>query len=128
MGIGETVTLTQTEMTIVQEKIRQTDLNVTLAEWAAPGGNGTLTINIENAGITSFKVTDRGMDLYYCDSVGETKRVNSFTGTIDSDIINKGFWDPAEILIIAIPITPSPKWVWFTSPNGVTASRNVIPV
>jgi archaellum component FlaG (FlaF/FlaG flagellin family) len=114
--------MTQAEMTVTQEKIRQTDLNISYTDWTP----STLTLYVLNTGTTSFNRVDTGMELYICDSSNVTHHVTSFTSSIQNDITNKGFWDPTEIMTIEISDPGyTPIWVKYVTPNGVTASANI---
>ena len=120
LTIAETTVMTQTEMTLIQEKIRQTELNIS-ANWTSP----ILTLYILNTGSSSFDKTDSGMDLYLCDGSNVTHRVTSFTPTINNDITNKGFWDPSETLVVTCEPGYEPTWAKFVTSNGITASTNL---
>jgi len=125
LTISETVVITQTEMTLIQENIRQTAINISSTNWSTP----LLTLYILNTGSTSLKKSDSGMDLFLCNPSNVTTRYNSaaFSTSIVNDITNKGMWDPSETLKVEITINPvySPIWARFVTPYGVSASTNL---
>lgn len=137
--VAETTVYTQMDVSYNQELIKQTDISMDYS-W----DSGTLSINVSNNGSTSFTSKDfEKMDLYIypdpeVDGGGMKRRpVNTFNPRIPNnsvdndyceifnncDVLNKGMWDPAEVLIFSVPsVDPKPDRVIFVMPNGVTAT------
>jgi hypothetical protein len=125
--VAETTVYTQMDVSYNQELIKQTDISMDYS-W----DSGTLSLNVFNNGSTSFTSKDfLNMDLFTYDSVNKTRRYSKancdpFNVTTASDIINKGMWDPSEVLLVNISLTQKPTWAKFVTPNGVTATLTVI--
>jgi archaellum component FlaF (FlaF/FlaG flagellin family) len=133
--VAETTVYTQIDVSYNQEFIKQTDISMDYS-W----DSGNLSINVSNNGSTSFTSKDfEKMDLYIYPDGGEMQRysVNTFNPKIPNivddfaycenfnhcDVLNKGMWDPAEVLIFSVPsVDPKPDRVIFVMPNGVTAT------
>jgi hypothetical protein len=124
LTIGETMVLTQTEMTLNQENILQTSIGTPSPDWSSP----TLTLEILNTGSTSFKISDSGFDLFLYDSSNTVTRYPSedLTITIKVDNFNKEMWDQSETLVVKYDPGYDPKKAIFVTPNGVCAST-IIP-
>lgn len=121
LSIGEIISLTQTDMTMTQEKIRQTNLNITSSDWTSP----TVTISVLNTGLTSFPRDDAGFDLYLCDDSNVTRKATIQTRSIPDDITGKEMWDPSETLVLTCNPGYTPTWVRFVTSNGISASTNL---
>ena len=126
LAIGETTVLVQTEVTQNQEQLLQTSIAID-AYWDTT----KLWVNVTNTGSTTFSSTDFSkMDIYilYFDNT-INRHENSFFDTFavnsTTDIINKGMWDPSEVLEMTKTSISQPKWIKFVTPNGVSASTNV---
>jgi len=139
--VAETTVYTQMDVSYNQELIRQTDISMD-SSWDSV--ESTLSINVYNNGSTSFTSKDfEKMDLYIYPDGGEMQRysVNTFNPKIPNilddlvycenfnhcDVLNRGMWDPAEVLIFSVPsVDPKPDRVIFVTPNGVTATSSPI--
>ncbi|PWR75793.1 hypothetical protein ACKUB1_10595 [Methanospirillum stamsii] len=127
LTIAETTIYTQSEMSLIHDSIQQTDLS--MANPSPVYSGGTLTFYISNNGTTSFKKTDVGFDFFITnDATKATSRyslTDLSTFDITEDIINKGFWDPSEIVQAEISLAYTPNFVKIVTPNGVSASGAV---
>lgn len=121
LTIAETTMVTQSDMTVTQEKIRQTDLAIISGNWSS----STVTLKILNTGTISFDKDNSGFDLFLCNDQNVTERVEIFSRSIDDDITNKGFWDPSETLVISKDPGYTPTWAKISTPNGVSSSINL---
>jgi len=125
--VAETTIYAQTDAAYNQELIRQTDISMD-SLW----NSETLSLNVYNNGSTSFSSRDfSNMDIFiYPDDTNKIKRYTKdncirFNVTPTSDIINKGMWDPSEVLLVNLSLAQEPKWVKFVTSNGVSASMNI---
>ncbi len=131
LTIAETTIYTQTDVTYNQELIKQTQISMN-AFWDV--NNSRISMYIFNNGSTSFSENDfKHMDIFTYDTfqVRNFTKADSDCETFEvleaSDVINKGMWDPSEILLVNITVTQAPKWVKFVTSNGVTTSMNIGP-
>ena len=62
------------------------------------------------------------MDLFIYDSSSMTRYDVTTHCTIVNDLVNKGMWDPTEIMNVSISGS-NPEWVKFVTPNGVSAVK-----
>lgn len=126
LTIAETTMYAQSDVTYNQELIRQTDISMD-SLWDSP----TLSLNIYNNGSTSFSAKDfLNMEIFTFDATNKTKRYTEdncakFEVSTASDIVNKGMWDPSEVLLVNISLAHTPQWVKFVTSNGVSTSMNI---
>lgn len=128
LTIAETTMYAQSDVTYNQELMRQTEISMD-SLWDSDAG--TLSLNIYNNGSTSFSSRDFSyIDIFTYDNENKTQRYTKencapFGVTTTSDIINKGMWDPSEVLLVNISLTHAPIWAKFVTSNGVSTSMNV---
>ena len=124
LTMSETVFYTQSDMTLMQQKKLNTNINILYSE----NTTTSFLIGVSNNGSTYFGGSDFGkMDLFIGYNDGTVTR-SSITNhyTIINDRVNQKMWDESEIMNVSFSgLTPEPVWVKLVTPNGVTASKNL---
>lgn len=130
LTIAETTSNSQIEMAQIEDNLLQSRISNL---YSVVSGSYDLTIGIANNGSTTFGGSDFDkMDLYVYDTLGITRYTHSTTSNMwsysfvnDNDRINKGMWDPSEVINVSITLTNEPQWVKFVTQNGVSVSTNL---
>lgn len=127
LTIAETTIYTQTDVTYNQELIKQTAVSVDPL-WDSE--EKRLSLTLFNNGSTSFSTKDfLKMDVFTYDAVNKMQRYTysdcEFIVNPTMDIINKGMWDPSEVLVVNISLAQTPEWVKFVTSNGITTAVNI---
>lgn len=119
--IAESTINTQSEMNFVYESIQQTIIGI----WEDSSEGTVLDVKIVNNGSTTFNLNDENFEIYVGNKLTNiTTRysTSAFTITPINDIVNKGFWDPYEVITIYTDLGYTPNWFKIVTPNGVSAS------
>jgi len=124
--VSETVVITQTEMSSIQENIRQTVISLN-SSTVTQSGTYDMEIQIANNGSVSFGGSDYSkMDLFIYDGSTMEKYSISTSYSLKNDLMNKGIWDPSEIIVITkTGLGNKPLWAKVALPNGVAISTNL---
>jgi len=125
--IAETTVYTQMDVAFNQENIRQTVININSSSVSKPDSLYDMEIQITNNGSVSFGKSDYSkIDLFIYD--GSTMNLYSISNTsnLKNDLINKGIWDPSEIIVIKKEnLVNEPLWAKIVLPNGISISTNL---
>ncbi len=130
LTIAETTMYAQSDVSYNQELMRQTIISMD-SLW--DDANGQISMDIYNNGSTSFSAKDfQNMEIFTFDTTDKILRFTiddddceEFGVVNEYDIINKGMWDPSEILRVNISRAHAPIWVKFVTSNGISTSMNV---
>ncbi|HWQ68060.1 MAG TPA: hypothetical protein VN372_14475 [Methanospirillum sp.] len=136
LTIAESTMNSQIEMSGIEDKTRQSSMEIDTTQVGIDGTKWFLIMNLINSGSTTYGGTDFSkMDLFIYDSVTIPKNTTRYTTTttphydysILDDLTNRNMWDPSETLQVRINYTDSviPNWTKFVAPNGISASKNL---